>query len=297
MEEAFADAQLGPAAYALGVHYFVQDKLDQADYWLRVAARNDIGDATLRLAQLCELRAVRNFNQSEVNAGLAELSYEQSVEAKYWHGRALADGYNVESSGNSAFTDQPTAPLDCCDQMSTEKSLLEAEQLLEEARQEADQIVRTARSDARRFVHDARQEIKNLAQQREFLASQLAQLGSVLHGLAGLLGNESAKPRKPIVGWLVESWVGKRVNWSQPSSAQNEALSADMEYCAEILKSFQCGFSDPAVELPLRTIAARAVAAVGAYKFDAGQQQRPANGPEMGRAWFGGESLRTMSAG
>src|SRR5688572_28652429 len=59
-------AQLGIAAYALGVHYTVHDWMEQAEYWLRIAASHDVGDADLRMAHLCEIReAVRIGSSGE----------------------------------------------------------------------------------------------------------------------------------------------------------------------------------------------------------------------------------------
>jgi hypothetical protein len=262
MEDAFADAQLGPAAYALGVHYLVQDRLDQADYWLRIAASNDVGDSALRLAQLCELRAVRTFNQSELNVGLVDLSYEQTVEARYWRGRALIAGYPAEQTGGFAKAELPTYPVDCCDHLSAERSLVEAERLLDEAHREADEIVRTARLDARRFVRDARQEIQDLALQRKSLEAQIGQLGDVLHGLSGLLSQEARRyTSKSSFHWLKSTWLGKCIRSAPGAAAEYSALGEDIEYCAEILKSVEFD-TGGGMDMSLRTVVSRAVSAL-----------------------------------
>ncbi|GAA3224221.1 hypothetical protein ACFO1B_35680 [Dactylosporangium siamense] len=281
-DHAMKETQLGPAAYALGVHYVVQDKLDEADYWLRVAAQSDVGDAALRLAQLCELRAVLNFNKSEgPDSALEQLSHSQNLEARYWYTRAAAAGYENGKPELLSVAEQPNEPIDCCDHMEVGSSLLragrlvdnaqeealtivrrarrDAESFVEDAQEEADQaqvMAREARRDAQAFVDEARAEVESLANQREILALQLAQLRSMLEGLATVVArNETGRSG---FGRL----SGRLRRGRSRAASRRSVMSADVEFCARIIAGVQDALEMPDDEIPSRDLLARAIASV-----------------------------------
>ncbi|GAA1362208.1 hypothetical protein [Catellatospora chokoriensis] len=234
-------ALLGNAAYALGVHYVVQDKLDPAEYWLRIAAEHDIGDAALRLAHLCEIRSVQNFNTAANPQAILETAElptstdPKLEEARYWYSRAELAGYSDEWGDE---LEQSAFSLDCCAPMVDFAAEERAERMIEEAkkqaREEAGAILRRARADVQVVVDEARVDVERLALQRQQMTEEVDQLRAVLRGLAGLLGTQP-RPEGRIRSLWYAVIGGRSARRSSPAA---DGLDQDLAAASEILMGF-----------------------------------------------------------
>jgi diguanylate cyclase (GGDEF)-like protein len=144
-DDAADAADLGHAAYTLGVHYAAAGNVDAAVRWLRVAARRDVGDAASRLAMVLRTRALANFGDD--------------VEASHWFEAASAAGYAAEDADQF---DEPVLPLSCCpsavDEEVTADARRQAEEIIRTACHEAEAVLAAARQQADRIVATAWEE-------------------------------------------------------------------------------------------------------------------------------------------
>jgi hypothetical protein len=136
-DDAADAAELGEAAYILGVHYLEAGNLPAASRWLLTAAQRDIGDAALRLALV--------------------LQASDDPHATHWFRVAEQVGYAVDDVDQ---LDTPELPLTCCpspaDDVVTADALRRAEATIRTACAEADRIVADAHKRAQEITAEAR---------------------------------------------------------------------------------------------------------------------------------------------
>jgi hypothetical protein len=136
-DDAADAAELGEAAYILGVHYLEAGNLPAASRWLLTAAQRDIGDAALRLALV--------------------LQASNDPQATHWFRVAEQVGYAVDDVDQ---LDTPELPLTCCpspaDDAVTADALQRAEATIRMACAEADRIVADAHKRAQEIAAEAR---------------------------------------------------------------------------------------------------------------------------------------------
>lgn len=186
--------KLGVAAYLLGVHYLIQDRLDAAEHWLRIAADHDVGDAALRLGYLYELRAVASQNGESCDDEAVALAKAHQDESLRWFARARAAGYRIDRSDRGRL-EMPFESLECCPDVTQEAAQERARKLDEAATVRAMEILRDASADARKLRREARieaveatrQEIAGLLQERDELTEQVVELNTTLRELAARL--------------------------------------------------------------------------------------------------------------
>ncbi|MFV2021689.1 hypothetical protein [Micromonospora sp. LOL_023] len=207
MELQAADAELGVAAYLLGVHLQVHDHPD-ALRWLRLAAERDVADAAARLALLYELRSV-----VEANCGRGEGGADLDA-ARRWAAVAASAGY----PGQGDRLDDPAAPV-CCARVESAAAVREAEQIRVEAARERDRMARQARADVQLVVDAARAEVGELARRYAELEVRLLQLRQVVYDLAAIT---PARPRG--LAWSRRHRAARRVAAARSSDDFWESL-------------------------------------------------------------------------
>lgn len=191
LEGAVADAEVGPAAYAIGRHYLAHQS-PEAERWLRVAADFEIGDASLLLARMCEAKEVKSFNAAldMMIEGTSSLAPELISEAHQWYRRAEMAGYR-EGGGWALFTENPYLPIICCQAVQADVASRQAEVILAEARRKADAIVAQATADARAIRADASTGVQDILTMARTEYSELSKtsrlLESVIHHQAAAL--------------------------------------------------------------------------------------------------------------
>jgi hypothetical protein len=136
-------AELGEAAYILGVHYLEAGNLAAAARWLMTAAQRDVGDAALRLALV--LQAV------------------EDPQAAHWFRLAEQAGYAVDDVDQ---LDAPQLRLSCCPSPADEA-------VTADALQRAEETVRAACVEAERIVADAREQARAITAQALRQATQV----------------------------------------------------------------------------------------------------------------------------
>jgi hypothetical protein len=226
---AAAAADLGPAAYSLGVHYLAHDDAAQARYWLRIAAEHDIGDAALRLAHLCELHAVvaanRDQPQTEPAAGV------HWDAARRWYARAAAAGYAIQSGPTADRVERPAVEFAaCCGGLSRRAAQEQAEAIVTAAQRKADETVRRTRCDVRVVLDLGRQEVAEMARERAAVAGDLAELHRVAYRLAGLIASAHRSRRS---GRLARA--GRLLRWPRRRRGPGWPTPDDVRFCAQAL--------------------------------------------------------------
>lgn len=179
MDQALADAELGTAAYLLGVHYQVQGRSEQAQHWLRVAAAHDVADAAARLAMLYEYRSVIAANTSLDSLPTVD---DDLAAARHWYQVAARAGYQPD--GDRHLTNPTPLTLDCCPTIKEAAGTEAAEEIVAAARRQADALLRQARADVRVIVDASRKEVDDLARQRAEIEEQMRLLSQVVTAIA-----------------------------------------------------------------------------------------------------------------
>ncbi|KAB1161415.1 hypothetical protein F6X68_04725 [Micromonospora sp. AMSO12t] len=179
MDEAVAEAELGIAAYLLGVHYQVHGRPDQAEHWLRTAADRDVADAAVRLAMLLEYRSVIAANTSIDSTPAVD---DDLTAARRWYRIAAHAGYHLHDDSKPA--DPTPLTLDCCPAVEQAAGVETAEEIIGDARRQADALLRQARADVRIIIETARQEVNDLAGQRAEVEQQMQLLQQIVTTIA-----------------------------------------------------------------------------------------------------------------
>jgi hypothetical protein len=193
MDYLAALSQLGVAAYTLGVHYLVQDRIRSAEHWLRIAAELDVGDAALRLAYLYELLAVQAHNADPSGeTGGPEIADRYQSESARWFDEAREAGYATDGPEAMGRLELPFESLEeCCPETIEAAARRHARQITDAAQTEATRIVRAASADVRAVVHGVRQrtwdEVATLERERDRLTDEVVQLRGAFRELAAQL--------------------------------------------------------------------------------------------------------------
>jgi hypothetical protein len=226
LENAAEVADLGPAAYALGVHFALMGKTAEAQQWLRIAADRDIGDASFRLAKLHEGEAVKGFNRQLLDEGFDGSVDAEFSEAHYWYHRAALSGYAVEDYVSANKLETPLLSLDCCPKVRSAASDEVARRTISEARVEAYEIRHEARADVNLIIEEARSEVSSLAAQRRALTDDILEFRHVLSTLSSIveLGRPSLRLLLPL---LMKSRFSRRSRMSLEQVCGVYSLTVD----------------------------------------------------------------------
>lgn len=184
LDDAAAAVELGYAAYFTGVHLAACGRDDDAEYWLRIAAERDVGDATFRLARICEQAAVSAIE--DIAGGVRQvdgLADERFSEAHYWYRRAARSGYAVEDYRFGEPLELPSLPFDCCSSMRAIHLEEEAREALVDAAREKSEMLRSARHDVTHILDGARHEVDQLARRHQRISAQLTEFEAATHSL------------------------------------------------------------------------------------------------------------------
>ncbi|SCF42207.1 Sel1 repeat-containing protein [Micromonospora matsumotoense] len=179
MDDTIADAELGTAAYLLGIHYQIHGRRDQAEHWLHIAAARDVADAAVRLAMLLEYRSVVTDNTSIDTPSTTE---GDLTRARRWYQAAAKAGYRTHDAGDPT----PLTPLafDCCPAVAQAAGIETADEIISAARRQAAFLLRQARADVKVIIDAARHEVDDLARQRAEVEKQMRLLQHVVTDIA-----------------------------------------------------------------------------------------------------------------
>lgn len=241
-DDAVAAADIGPAAYGLGVHYLVHDNVIQAEYWLRIAAEHDVGDAALRLAHLSELRAAIATNLCPDDS----TDHNAHAEAtQYWYARAASAGYTTETN-NDGKMERPAIDFpNCCRGVTRRGAQEESAAMIAAAMEHADAAVRRSRADIKLIVDLAREEVDDLARQRAAIESDLKELQHLVYRLASSVASTRSHRRRRWLDRVRRHPVGRTTRPATTASRHAAQL------CAQVLSELE-GDPQMAGPLPLR---------------------------------------------
>ena len=161
------------------MHYQVQDRSDQAEHWLRIAATRDVADSAVRLAMLYEYRSVLKANTTLSPAPTAD--DDDLTAARYWYRVGAAAGYATADDGQRG--DPTPMALDCCPQVEKAAGSEAAEDIIAAANRKAELLRRQARADVKTIVDAARAEVDDLARQRADIEDHMKRLRHLVNGI------------------------------------------------------------------------------------------------------------------